>query len=1191
MPRKKFMQDLELARTAAKPDDIHDLQRGEDDGTFTFLVTNPKLPKPAKVNAMVTDVSSYPTSHEYMIFTDDETPTDVAQAINDHLPSTDRKSIVELFSCIRLALSKLGSTDGDDSEMESEDDDDPDDYDLNEEFVNAPIHSLPMRKTTGRFMSAITSNRIRHDLRTAKKAGFRVAPMEFIFDENMPTFVSISCKVKKLGISHEAMKAWQLKPSEYLVLLIRYPSGYKTAEQLQSASGAAFDVRLRVCDKYKPSQQDALNAFFLTQKEKEHHGTANSPSRSRDTFISGPMRDLIVERLTKLMTYRDSGMTWTGAEAFYMDNQGTSSKHRTMDDSYFKPEPIKTSYPDIVNADHLGTKRYHSAVSFPLVAMQFALRHFVRCTEFCLICHRQLPGDVEALKPYVCSNRLCLYQYMSLGFGPSIDHEILTQPLVIDLLISFCYSNVASGQLKDFPDGLSLTVPASFAEFSCKPPRKVIQALEDDDKIVKMDFNSREVILKDSGAACPFRVGDWVTCRPIKGDADSVHCRIAETMYHPVLRVGELVKVPDLAVVDPYGTRSGTAAQSTKHTAPKGTLTPGEAPVWTEVFIERYDQDFDNFGEKEKRNAIKFLLDTLPSVTEMRDYLQLVRSRELKSWIDRISPSASSVLRWIVASNRACIVQVDELAPPGSNGKDIPALFQKAADIDFNKEERVSGMKGWMQFRFAMGAPDKERRFMQAVRETSRRLNLQYPTAFAWHGSALSNWHSIIREGLHFKKTSNGRAYGHGVYHSQDYNVSLGYTNFSRAYANDTVSLMEWPSSILQITMALSLNELVNAPNEYVSRNPHLVVSDLDWIQTRYLFVKVRNKDFMLESEIKPSNALPQDPTMTPRGEVEPIVLPASATKAGTLNVTPLKRKSNSHAASTHGKKCLRGIGTRDDPMDLDNDGDRSSQATDDEDRAALIDVVDIEEETTTGAEKPIKDREIDLFSETKFRPGHLDFSSLPKMPEPSYASIGTSRRLQADFKALLKIQQSTPAHEIGWYINPSKIDNMYQWIVELHSFDQFKLGDPQDPNKPIPLVTDMEKAGLSSIVLEMRFGPTYPYSPPFVRVLRPRFLGFREGGGGHVTIGGALCMELLTNTGWSSVSSIESVLLQVRLAMASTESPARLNLRPGGGGVARISDYGVGEAVEAYRRACMMHGWQVPEDLVWVEDAAGEGR
>lgn len=52
--------------------------------------------------------------------------------------------------------------------------------------------------------------------------------------------------------------------------------------------------------------------------------------------------------------------------------------------------------------------------------------------------------------------------------------------------------------------------------------------------------------------------------------------------------------------------------------------------------------------------------------------------------------------------------------------------------------------------------------------------------------------------------------------------------------------------------------------------------------------------------------------------------------------------------------------------------------------------------------------------------------------------------------------------------------------------------------------------------------------SPPFIRVVRPRFRGFGQGGGGHVTVGGALCMELLTNSGWSAVSSLESVLLQV---------------------------------------------------------------
>lgn len=65
--------------------------------------------------------------------------------------------------------------------------------------------------------------------------------------------------------------------------------------------------------------------------------------------------------------------------------------------------------------------------------------------------------------------------------------------------------------------------------------------------------------------------------------------------------------------------------------------------------------------------------------------------------------------------------------------------------------------------------------------------------------------------------------------------------------------------------------------------------------------------------------------------------------------------------------------------------------------------------------------------------------------------------------------------------------------------------------------------------------------------------------------------LQLLTNSGWSSVLTIESVLLSVRLEMSSTDPrPARL--------VKDNHDYGVGEAVEAYIRACNMHGWAIPQ-------------
>lgn len=204
----------------------------------------------------------------------------------------------------------------------------------------------------------------------------------------------------------------------------------------------------------------------------------------------------------------------------------------------------------------------------------------------------------------------------------------------------------------------------------------------------------------------------------------------------------------------------------------------------------------------------------------------------------------------------------------------------------------------------------------------------------------------------------------------------------------------------------------------------------------------------------------------------------------------------------------------------------------------------------------------------TDFVPGTLDQTTIPMLKEPTYATGTATLSLNRELQRMLKIQNSTAIHALGWYINPDLMDNIYQWIVEMHSFDP-----------GLPLAKDMKSAGVTSIVFEIRFGKDYPHSPPFVRVIRPRFLPFMSGGGGHVTAGGAMCMELLTNSGWSAVNSLESVFLQVRLALMNLEpKPARLHSM--GKKQARNDDYGTVEAVEAYIRACRTHGWEIPKDF-----------
>ena len=407
--------------------------------------------------------------------------------------------------------------------------------------------------------------------------------------------------------------------------------------------------------------------------------------------------------------------------------------------------------------------------------------------------------------------------------------------------------------------------------------------------------------------------------------------------------------------------------------------------------------------------------------------------------------------------------------------------------------------------------------------------------------------------------------------------------------------------SDLKISSAVALNEIVNAPNEYVSKTPHLVVAQLDWIQTRYLFVQTRSDipnshtATNTSQEVKPTNPIKQDDSYTPRGVGGPLIIPwtAISSQRGSSVRTvdkPVKRRKTSAGASVAN------------PINLDADDDNVSVATLEDDRRMLedADLVSDSEDFDTGIITPAPSKgknkakassgllskiigsksSAPAHSSTDYIPGKLDYSQLSMLALPAWATPSATRRLMQDFKSVIAIQKDTPLHELGWHIDEDKIENMYQWIIELHSFDP-----------TLPLAQDMAKKSVTSIVLEMRFGKDYPMSPPFVRVIRPRFLGFQQGGGGHVTAGGAMCMEvcillllghifiyfiltnpqLLTNNGWSAVSTIESVLLQVRMAMSSLDpKPARLDTH------GRV-DYGIGEAVDAYIRACNVHGWTVP--------------
>jgi ubiquitin-conjugating enzyme E2 Q len=127
-----------------------------------------------------------------------------------------------------------------------------------------------------------------------------------------------------------------------------------------------------------------------------------------------------------------------------------------------------------------------------------------------------------------------------------------------------------------------------------------------------------------------------------------------------------------------------------------------------------------------------------------------------------------------------------------------------------------------------------------------------------------------------------------------------------------------------------------------------------------------------------------------------------------------------------------------------------------------------------------------------------------------------------------------------------------------------------------------MKDKGVNSLLMEIRFSDNFPLSPPFFRIVHPRFLPFIRGGGGHVTGGGSICMNLLTSDGWSPAYQIEAVLLQIRLAISNLDPrPARLDPH-------RWNEpYTMSEAIEGFKRAASTHGWKVPAE---VEQLARSG-
>ncbi|KAF9222238.1 hypothetical protein BS17DRAFT_768175 [Gyrodon lividus] len=386
-----------------------------------------------------------------------------------------------------------------------------------------------------------------------------------------------------------------------------------------------------------------------------------------------------------------------------------------------------------------------------------------------------------------------------------------------------------------------------------------------------------------------------------------------------------------------------------------------------------------------------------------------------------------------------------------------------------------------------------------------------YPTIFGFHGSPLQNWHSV---GLLLLVC---------VYFSKDGDVSM------RGYAR--TSSVFWENSMTWPVACCTLTEIINHPQQFVSQTPHYVVDKTDWIMCRYLLVicaEKTNADVGTSSTTTPPVVYNrQAPTLVPKLGKYLAQDPRGLVILDRLAVDvpqPSYHLDKPIAACVEGQK----------------------EITFDEEDRAVFDMID--------DELPVLEMKSISISEMQMDVDMIFVTAPAQHPAPLEEWKPNDPWVKWNVEELLPPPTESLTSE-------KQFGNIGLWVVEIHSFD------PE-----FPIAKDMKEKGVNLVVFEIWF----PHTPPFFRIIRPCFQTFMQmvqGGGGHITVGGSICMDLLTVDGWLPSYSISAILLQIKLAISTMHShPAQLQE----GMWDRA--YTPQEALHGYVQAAARHKWKIPD-------------
>lgn len=388
------------------------------------------------------DVDGYPRDNRFLLYTHSQVPKAVEDALGRMTDLSSGLRLTDLISQTASELEKALADGSRSNPLHVEDEESVEDTHIasDEEGSDAETSNFGWLESSVDDLTASSNNafmkispeaaaklnkQIREDIRSLSNAGFKFGVLAGMKANCKSSILSISRRVARLGLSDEAISAWQLQKQQYIVLLIQYTAGYKTFDAIINdiSRSHGLEFRIGVSNRYKPTINEAVASFTTISKTRRNQpkqtlitdDVDEGSSGFSDLFISSSLNEFMKGKFTSLLTIRHRrGIDWDEANRYLRDSQiGLDSD--SIDTDYSTGSAALQAHPGLVTADHIVDSK-NGNYSVPLMAMEFALHHLTRCTEYCLVCHDKTGSDFGALKPYVCSKPLCLYQVRNIFY-------------------------------------------------------------------------------------------------------------------------------------------------------------------------------------------------------------------------------------------------------------------------------------------------------------------------------------------------------------------------------------------------------------------------------------------------------------------------------------------------------------------------------------------------------------------------------------------------------------------------------------------------------------------------------------------------------------------------------------------------------------------------------------------------------